>query len=261
MSAIVSSINYCPVKSISFQSVQNCKIKKDIGIIGDRIFAFAKGLDQEEVKLFEKSPNKRKGKWNNILTLKNSAVLNKYNFVFNNDKLTLFLKNEKLLSVEVDQNTNYHKISNKILKLEKSLKPPLALMKNEISPFFDTSLSKKIGFTNSISLLNIQSIIDIENKINNKVEPSIFRGNIYIDGVKPLAEREWLGKVITINNVNFKVEKNIPRCVAINLKPRTDDNSVDLLQLLKKTYNHFDMGIFLTALEDGEISIGNSIKF
>ena len=261
MSAIVSSINYCPVKSISFQSVQNCKIKKDIGIIGDRIFAFAKGLDQEEVKLFEKSPNKRKGKWNNILTLKNSAVLNKYNFVFNNDKLTLFLKNEKLLSVEVDQNTNYHKISNKILKLEKSLKPPLALMKNEISPFFDTSLSKKIGFTNSISLLNIQSIIDIENKINNKVEPSIFRGNIYIDGVKPWAEREWLGKVITINNVNFKVEKNIPRCVAINLKPKTDDNSVDLLQLLKKTYNHFDMGIFLTALEDGEISIGNSIKF
>ena len=107
MSAIVSSINYCPVKSISFQSVQNCKIKKDIGIIGDRIFAFAKGLDQEEVKLFEKSPNKRKGKWNNILTLKNSAVLNKYNFVFNNDKLTLFLKNEKLLSVEVDQNTNF----------------------------------------------------------------------------------------------------------------------------------------------------------
>ena len=260
MSAIVSSINYCPVKSISFQSVQNCKIKKDIGIIGDRIFAFAKGLDQEEVKLFEKSPNKRKGKWNNILTLKNSAVLNKYNFVFNNDKLTLFLKNEKLLSVEVDQNTNYHKISNKILKLEKSLKPPLALMKNEISPFFDTSLSKKIGFTNSISLLNIQSIIDIENKINNKVEPSIFRGNIYIDGVKPWAEREWLGKVITINNVNFKVEKNIPRCVAINLKPQSDDNSFDLLQLLRETYNHFDMGVFLTALDDGEISIGNSIK-
>ena len=94
MSAIVSSINYCPVKSISFQSVQNCKIKKDIGIIGDRIFAFAKGLNQEEVKLFENSPDERKGKWNSILTLKNSAVLNKYNFVFNNDKLTLFLKNE-----------------------------------------------------------------------------------------------------------------------------------------------------------------------
>ena len=261
MSASISSINYCPVKSISFQSVQNCKIKKNIGIIGDRIFAFAKDLDQDQVKLFEKSPDERKGKWNNILTLKNSAVLNKYNFIFNNDKLTLFLKNEELISIEVNQHTEYQKLSNIIVKLEKSLKAPLVLMKNENFPFFDTSLSKKIGFTNSISLLNIQSIKDFEKKSNNTIEPSIFRGNIYIDGVKPWAEREWLGKIITINNINFKVEKNIPRCVAINLKPKTDDNSVDLLQLLKKTYNHFDMGIFLTALDDGEISIGNSIKF
>ena len=56
MSATISSINYCPVKSVSFQTIENCKIKKDIGIIGDRIFAFAKDLDLEQAKLFEKSP-------------------------------------------------------------------------------------------------------------------------------------------------------------------------------------------------------------
>jgi hypothetical protein len=56
------------------------------------------------------------------------------------------------------------------------------------------------------------------------------------------------------------VEKNIPRCVAINLKPQTDDNSFNLLQLLKKTYNHFEMGIYLTALDDGEINIGDTIN-
>ena len=64
MSAEITSINYCPVKSISFQSVQSCKIKKNIGIIGDRIFAFAKDLDLEQSKLFEKNPDERKGKWN-----------------------------------------------------------------------------------------------------------------------------------------------------------------------------------------------------
>ena len=53
MSAKITSINYCPVKSVSFQSVKNCKIKKNIGIIGDRIFAFAKDLDAEQSKLFE----------------------------------------------------------------------------------------------------------------------------------------------------------------------------------------------------------------
>ena len=69
-----------------------------------------------------------------------------------------------------------------------------------------------------------------------------------------------MGKIIKINNVSFKVEKNIPRCVAINLKPQTDDNSFNLLQSLKKTYNHFEMGIYLTVLDDGKINIGDTIN-
>ena len=133
-------------------------------------------------------------------------------------------------------------------------------MKNDESPFFDTSISNKVDFVNSVSLLNIQSINDFKKKIDEKVEISRFRGNIYIDGIRPWEEREWIGKIIKINNVSFKVEKNIPRCVAINLKPATDDNSINLLQSLKKTYNHFEMGIYLTVLDDGKIEIGNKIE-
>ena len=59
MSATISSINYCPVKSISFQTIENCKIKKHIGIIGDRVFAFAKDLDLEQAKLFDDPQNER----------------------------------------------------------------------------------------------------------------------------------------------------------------------------------------------------------
>ena len=72
-------------------------------------------------------------------------------------------------------------------------------------------------------------------------------------------ERNWIGKIIKINNISFRVEKNIPRCVAINLKPNTDDNSLNLLQSLKKNYNHFDMGVYLTALNDGQVNIGDNV--
>ena len=260
MSAKITSINYCPVKSVSFQSIEKCKIKKNIGIIGDRIFAFAKDLDTEQAKLFEKSPAERKGKWNKILTLKNSPALNKYNFVFKDEKLTLSLKDKEILSIDNNQSDERETLSNKISELESSLKQPITLMKNDDFPFFDTSISKKVDFVNSVSLLNIQSISDFEKKVNKKIETSIFRGNIYVDGVEPWREREWIGKIIKINNVSFKVEKNIPRCVAINLKPQSDDNSFNLLQLLKKTYNHFDMGIYLTALDDGEINTGDTIN-
>ena len=261
MSIKITSINYCPVKSISFQSIEKCEIKKDIGIIGDRIFAFAKDLDIKQAKLFEESPGERKGKWNKVLTLKNSSALNKYNFLFKDKKLTLTLKDKEILSIDINQSSEREVLSNKISELETSLKQPITLMKNNDFPFFDTSISKKVDFVNSVSLLNIQSINDFQMKIDEKIEPSIFRANICIDGVEAWKEREWIGKTIKINNVSFKVEKNIPRCVAINLKPKTDDNSFNLLQLLKKTYNHFDMGIYLTPLNDGEISIENQVSF
>ncbi|MDA9653315.1 MOSC domain-containing protein [Candidatus Pelagibacter sp.] len=259
MNATISSINYCPVKSVSFQSIKKCQIKKDVGIIGDRIFAFAKDLDLDQAKLFEKNPYERKGKWNKILTLKNSPALNKYNFVFEDEKLILTLKDKEILTVDTNQLSEIKALCNKITELESSLNQPIVLMYNNDFPFFDTSISKKINFINSVSLLNNQSINDFQKKIDKKIETSIFRGNICIDGIEPWKEREWIGKIIKINGVSFKVEKNIPRCVAINLKPQTDDNSYNLLQLLKKTYDHFDMGIYLTALDDGQINIGNSI--
>ena len=259
MSVTISSINYCPVKSVSFQTLEKCEIKKDIGIIGDRIFAFAKDLDIDKAQLFEKSPEERKGKWNKVLTLKNSPVLNKYNFLYKENNLTLIFKDKEILTIDINELSERQLLSNKIKELENSLKEPIVLMKNEEFPFFDTSISNKVDFINSVSLLNIQSINDFQKKIDKKVEISRFRGNICIDGIKPWKEREWIGKTIKINNISFKVEKNIPRCVAINLKPKTDDNSLNLLQSLKKTYDHFEMGIYLTALSDGEIRIGNKL--
>jgi uncharacterized protein YcbX len=260
MSATISSINYCPVKSVSFQTIKKCKIKKNVGIIGDRIFAFAQNLDLEKAKLFEKNPEERKGKWNKVLTLKNSPVLNKYNFLFKDNRLTLTSKDKEILTIDVNELSERQLLSNKIIELESSLKEPIVLMKNEEFPFFDTTISNKVDFINSVSLLNIQSINDFQEKIDKKIEISRFRGNICIDGIKPWKEREWIGKIIKINNFSFKVEKNIPRCVAINLKPTTDDNSLNLLRSLKKNYNHFDMGIYLSALEDGKINSGDKLE-
>ena len=142
--------------------------------------------------------------------------------------------------------------------MENSLSKPIFLLKNNEFPFFDTSNSDKVF--NSISLINLNSIADFEKKINKKVEFQRFRANFYIDGIQAWEERNWIGKIIKINNISFKVEKNIPRCVAINLQPKTEKITNNMLQSLKKTYNHYDMGIYLTALNDGDIKIGNKVE-
>ena len=255
MSVLISSIHYCPVKSLSFQSVESCEIKKDLGISNDRMFAFSRIIDVKKAESIEKNPNERS--LNNFLTLKNSSVLNKYNFIYKDSKLTLMYEGKELISISVDNLEQRSLLVNKLIELESSLLKPISLLQNKEFPFYDTSHSNKVF--NSISLINLNSIEDFEKKINEKVEFQRFRGNFYVDGIDAWEERNWIGKNIKINNVTFKVERNIPRCVAINLKPKTDDNALNLLQSLKKTYNHFDMGIYLRSLNDGEVKVGNTI--
>ncbi len=256
MSFSISSIYYCPVKTLSFQSIESCDVKKELGMINDRIFAFSRGVDFEKAKTMEKNPNERK--LINLLTLKNSPVLNKYNFTYVQDKLILKKNDKEIISISPDINEERIKLTEKLIELEGSLAKPIFLLKNTEFPFFDTTHSSNIF--NSISLINLNSLKDFEKKINEKVDFERFRGNFYIDGLDAGEERNWIGKVIKINNISFKVEKDIPRCVAINLKPKTDDNSLNLLQFLKKTYNHFDMGVYLNALEDGKIKVGDNIQ-
>ena len=256
MNCLIKSINYCPVKSLSFQSVSSSDIKKNLGMPNDRIFAFSRGIDIEKAKIIEINPEHRK--LNNFLTLKNSPVLNKYNFTYDGNRLVLTLQGKEIISILTDSSEEKISLSKKLCELETTLAKPITLLKNKDFPFYDTSHSTNIF--NSISLININSLKDFEKKINDKVEFQRFRGNFYIDGVPEWEERNWINKIIKINNVSFKVEKNIPRCVAINLKPKTDDNSLNLLQSLKKTYNHFDMGLYLTALEDGKVNVGDKVE-
>ena len=256
MNCSISSIHYCPVKSLSFQSIKSCIIKKNLGMLNDRVFAFSRNVDYEKAKLIQINPNERK--LNYFLTLKNSPVLNKYNFIYDNDKLTLTIHNKELISILVNNLEQVSLFSNKLIELESSLTKPIFLLKNYDFPFYDTSHSNKV--LNSMSLINLNSVADFEKKINQKVEFQRFRGNFYVDGIQAWEESNWINKIIKINNISFKVEKNIPRCVAINLKPKTDDNTLNLLKSLKKTYNHFDMGIYLTALSDGKIDVGDKVE-
>jgi len=256
MNGIISSIHFSPVKSLSFTNIESCEIKKNLGILNDRKFSFSRIVDAEKALLIEKNPNERK--LNNFLSLKNSPVLNKYNFTYKANKLALILGNEELISITADDLEQRFKLTNKLVDLESSLTKPMFLLQNNEFPFYDTSNSNKVF--NSISLINLNSIEDFEKRINQKVEFQRFRGNFYVDGIDAWEERNWIGKTIKIDNVLFKVERNIPRCVAINLKPKTDNSGLNLLHLLKKAYNHFDMGIYLRSLNDGKIKVGNIIK-
>ena len=254
MKAIVSSVHFCPIKSLSFQSAQTLTIKKDIGIENDRIFAFSRGLNEIDAKRVEKDPSERE--LINFLTLKNSPVLNKYEFNYENEVITIFKDNNEIISYSIEEKKN---LSKKLFELEPNLPNPMYLLRNKLFPFYDTTNSSSIS--NTISLINLNSIKDFSDKINKEIEFKRFRGNIYIKDLDVFEERNWINKVISINNTKFKVLKNIPRCSATNLKINSNEVDINLPNMLKKIYGHIDMGIYLAPLTNGQIKVGDNVIF
>ena len=254
MIAKVSSVHFCPIKSLSFQSAQTLTIKKNIGIEEDRIFAFSRGLNELDAKRVEKDPIDRELIY--FLTLKNSPVLNKYNFNYKNETITILKDNKEIASYPIEEKKN---LSKKLLELEPDLTNKTYLLKNELFPFYDTTNNSSVS--NTISLINLNSIQDFSEKINKDIEFKRFRGNIYIKDLKALEERNWINKVISINSTEFKVLKNIPRCSATNLKINSNEADINLPNMLKKIYGHIDMGIYLSPLNNGQVKVGDSINF
>ena len=255
MNCSITSIFYSPIKSLSFENLRMCKIKKKIGILNDRSFAFTRNVDLETAKLIEKFPNKRN--INNFLSLKNSPILNKYSFNLQKNKLTLCKNNKELYSIFVDKYDQHFLMCDKLLDLENTLSKKIFFLNNKLHPFYDTTNSGNV--LNSISLINLSSISDFEKKVDQKIEFERFRGNLYVSNIDPWVERTWVNKIIRINNTSFKVEKHIPRCSATNLKPTTDNVTINLPLALKKHYNHIDMGVYIIPLENGEINIGDQV--
>ena len=241
----IENLFYSPVKSISFEESESLNVLTDRGIESDRIFAFVQNLDSNSIKNLIEDPKSRK--LNNFLTLKNSPELNQYNFTYAKNKLILKKKDEIIISINPfsknEKKLLCDKINQIILKDKK-----LDLLMDEKNPFFDTMPN------NSISLINKKSISDFSNKISTNIEIERFRANIYIDGIAAWEERDWIGKTININNINFFVSDEISRCSATNLKPSTDLVTINLPNQLKKTYDHINMGLYIVPQQNGVIS-------
>lgn len=248
----IENLFYCPVKSISFTESDCLKVIKNKGIENDRIFAFVQNQETTEIKNLLEDPKLRK--LNKFITLKNTPELNKIYFNYIDNKLILRDNKKELLSIDPystkDQILISKKISDFIIKDKK-----INFLVDKKNPFFDTMPD------NSISLINKNSIKDFEYKTSTKIEFERFRANIYFSGLEAWSERGWIGKIIQINNVKFLVTEEIPRCSATNLKPRTTDSTINLPHLLKKTYDHINMGVFLIPKNDGNINSNDEINF
>ncbi len=112
---------------------------------------------------------------------------------------------------------------------------------------------------NVISLINLASVLDLEQRWNVKLDPLRFRANIYIDGAKPWEEVGWVGKEIRIGGALFLVDRVNGRCGATNVDPATGRRDLDIPTSLRATFGHKNFGVYLLAREAGAIRVGDEV--
>jgi len=246
----IKQLFYSPVKSLSFSPINKLEILNNIGIKFDRNFAFTRDLDDNKINHVMQNPLDRKIV--NFLSLKHFPELNMYNFDFNNGFLYLKKNNNIILITDIKNEAEINILCEKMQELIPKIKR-IRLLQDPMNPFFDTMPSK------TISLINLNSIRDFEKKLSKKIEFQRFRGNIYVDGLNPWDERNLINKTLIINNLKFKVTKEIPRCVATNIRPNSSEINLSIPISLKQFYNHINLGVYLIPLNDGNIKSNDDI--
>lgn len=111
-----------------------------------------------------------------------------------------------------------------------------------------------------VSIINLASVAELDNAAGQPLNPLRFRGNLHVSGWPAWREFDLLGSEIAIGKARLKVVKRIVRCAATEVDPDTAIRDVAVPQLLMKTYDHADCGVYAEVKQGGEIEAGDRIE-
>lgn len=110
-----------------------------------------------------------------------------------------------------------------------------------------------------ISILSLASLRDLETRLGRPLGVERWRGNLWIDGWAPYAERELIGRILTVNGVELRVTETIGRCPATSADTTTGQFDIDMPAALQAQFGHQDFGIYAEVVTGGQIALNDEI--
>lgn len=89
--------------------------------------------------------------------------------------------------------------------------------------------------------------------------PLRFRANIYLDGVEPWQELNWLDHEITVGSTRLGVFHRTRRCEATNVDPANGTRDMAIPSTLLRTWGHADFGVYAKVIAAGRIATGDPV--
>jgi hypothetical protein len=118
------------------------------------------------------------------------------------------------------------------------------------------------GFVNSrnglVSVLNLDSVRDLEQTAGRPIDPLRFRANVWVEGWG--AWREYglgAGRPLRLGGAQLKTRDDIVRCLATHVDPGSGLRDMDVMGALKAQRGHIFCGVYAEVTEGGRIAAGD----
>ena len=110
-----------------------------------------------------------------------------------------------------------------------------------------------------LHIVNMESVREVERVAGRPIDPLRFRANLYIEGVAPWVERDWVGHEFAIGGATLKGIELTNRCEAVDVDPASAKRDMAIPALMQRRWQRTDFGIYATVVADGQIGIGDAV--
>lgn len=111
--------------------------------------------------------------------------------------------------------------------------------------------------TGYVSIINLESVRDLEAKTGRTVDPARFRGNIMVEGWPAWSELDLADRDVMVGGARLTGIKPITRCAATHVDPNTASRDMDVLKALFDHYGHVQFGLYCRVESGGPVAIGD----
>ncbi len=249
--ARIAAIYRYPIKGLSAAPLDAVQLEAGQGVPLDRVFALARAgapFDRAAPKWLSKS---------HFLMLMKDERLAQLRVAYDDARGTLRIERAGELLLQADVRsaegcTAIEAFFERFMGDEIDGRPRLVEAPGHA---FTDSASK------FVSLINLETLREIERAIGRAVHPLRLRGNLYLEDLAARVELDWVRKdlVVAGSEVRLKVAKRIDRCAATNVDPETARRDMNLPLALRRHYGHIDCGVYLEVRRAGRLQVGQEI--
>lgn len=249
MPITVETIYRYPVKGLRAEPLDTVSLAPGHGVPHDRRFGIARG----DTKLDPAAP-----RWlpkQRFVMLMRDAALAPLSCRFDEDSETLELKAPDVPSTAASwRDARDRELLNAYVNdfLGARREGPARLVESGRVSFTDVP-------QNCLSIINLESVRDLEERMRTALGPMRFRANLYLAGAPAWTEFDWVGREIRIGEAVLHVPSRIPRCAATAVDPDGGRRDANVIRGLRDAFGHYDMGVYAEVVRGGTLQRGDEL--